>query len=418
MAEDAREGKEETLAVDGVQVPRASGLDEYEVINPLDLPRMERAELFSRAVDGIYLEGAGKTRKFHRYGAAFVDDPDQVGLFSGGIGVQPYWYPPAYTAGISNATLVGYRTILTPNKQFFTDEAYAEPEFFQHRLRRISRSDSFSNEATGLRPTDRERYFEFDPGDRASRHVEGNVVVLSSDEPFSYGSFLFRVVPKAKAIRDLGLIDTTSIAYASQEPFMDLLNLCGISKETIQLHDINAVTRIDRAIIPCLRNPHAYLDPESCELYAELRARYGERPTGRKVYVSRLSINEEGWSTRIMANEGELIARLETMGFDIIEPEHLSVREQIRTFSSASMIVGPSGSGLFNTMFCHPGTKVIDIQSEPQWIYSYTGMYSSLKLEYGIFVGKADPTDTKEVHRRWTVNIDALITRIQSFLSE
>ena len=69
-------------------------------------------------------------------------------------------------------------------------------------------------------------------------------------------------------------------------------------------------------------------------------------------------------------------------------------------------------------MFCHPGTKVIDIQSEPKWIYSYTGMYASLQLNYGIFVGKADPADTKEVHRRWAVNIDALIGRIRAFLAD
>jgi len=41
-----------------------------------------------------------------------------------------------------------------------------------------------------------------------------------------------------------------------------------------------------------------------------------------------------------------------------------------------------------------------------------------LQLNYGIFVGKADPSDTKEVHRRWTVNIDALIDRVQSFIDE
>jgi hypothetical protein len=69
-------------------------------------------------------------------------------------------------------------------------------------------------------------------------------------------------------------------------------------------------------------------------------------------------------------------------------------------------------------MFCHPGTKVIDIQSEPQWIYSYTGMYASLKLEYGIFVGKADPADTKPIHRRFSVNIDALAARIRAFMAE
>jgi hypothetical protein len=381
----------------------------------MDLPRIGRAAVATSQRDGAYIEGGGQRRMFSRYAAAFLDDPDQVGLFPEGIGPAHYWYPPAHVAATSHAVLVGYRTILTPDKRFYTDEAYVEPVVFQNQLIRLSRPDPFSNEATGLRPTDRETYFEFNPGTRAERYVEGNVLVLCSDEPFSYGSFLFRVVPKVKAVRDLGLAGATYIAYAQQKPFMDLLEFCGIPGSNIVLHDIHALTRIDRAIVPCMRNPHAYLDPESCEVFAELRALYGVHPTSRKIYVSRLGISKAGWSTRVMVNETELIARLAAIGFDTIEPEQLSVRDQIRTFSSASVMVGPSGSGLFNCMFCHPGTKVIDIQSEPQWIYSYTGMYSSLQLDYGIFVGKADPTDIKPVHRRWEVNIDALIARIGDF---
>jgi hypothetical protein len=400
------------------ETPHLSALDLYEMVNPADLPRVSRSDLFSRGVDGIVVEGESTTRVFERKRPAFVDDPDHVGLFSSGMGAVQYLYPPAFTAVVTDAILVGYRTILTPNRQFFTDEGYAEDSVFQHQLKRISKPESFANEATGLRPTNRERFFEFDAGSRISKHVEGNAVVLCSDEPFSYGSFLFRVVPKAKAVRDLGLTSTLCIAYAIQKPFMDLLNFCGISAETIQLHDINALTRIDRAIVPCMRDPHAYLDPESCEVYADLRKNVGCPPSGKKVYVSRYSLNKAGWSTRIMTNESELIAKLESMGFEIIEPELIPVQDQIKAFSSASIIVGPSGSGLFNTMFCHPGTKVIDIQSEPQWIYSYTGMYSSLQLNYGIVVGKADPLDTKSVHRRWTVNIDALLARIKSFLAE
>jgi capsular polysaccharide biosynthesis protein len=386
----------------------------YQATNPIDLPRIDRRTLTSGGRDGIYVEPTNTWRGFQAYPAAFVDDPDQVGLFSQ-VGPYQYWYPRVYTAAASNASLVGYRTILTSDQKFFTDEAYVEALMFQNQLDRISRPDPFSNEATGLRPTDRPGYFLFDPKDRPCRRVEGNAVVLCSDEPFSYGSFLFRVVPKVVALRDLRLTDATCVAGAQQKPFMDLLAFCGISRASIVQHDVNVVTQIDRALIPCLRNPHAFLDPESCELYAELRAAYGVRPTGRKIYVSRLRIGEAGWSTRIMLNESELIGRLAAIGFDIIEPEELSVQDQIMTFSSASVVVGPSGSGLFNSMFCHPGTKFIDIQSEPQWIYSYAGMYASLQLDYGIFIGRADPADTRAVHRRWTVNIEALIDRILAF---
>ncbi len=391
----------------------------YQAINPLDLASIDRAALTSGAADGIYFANSAAHREFKRYGAAFVDDPDRTGLFADGIGPGAYWYPPVYAAAVSNATLVGYRTILTPERQFFTDEAYVEPSIFQHQLQRISRPDPFANEMTGLRPADREGYFDFEPGNRSRRHIEGTILVLCSDEPLSYGSFLFRVVPKVMSVRELGLTDLPCIVYAQQKPFMDLLNFCGLPAARILLHDMNAITRIGRAIVPGMRNPHAYLDPESFELYAELRAAFGVRPAGRKIYVSRFGLNQTGrGASRIMVNEGELIARLQGMGFEIVEPENLSVRDQIMVFSSASIIVGPSGSGLFNVMFCHPGTKVIDIQSEPHWIYSYTGMYSSLKLEYGIFLGWPDPADTKPVHRRFTVNIEALTARIRAFIAE
>jgi capsular polysaccharide biosynthesis protein len=200
---------------------------------------------------------------------------------------------------------------------------------------------------------------------------------------------------------------------------MDLFQLAGIPNTSIIQHNFDTVTSIDHALVPCLRNPHAYLDPESFDLYAELRASFGSPHTGRKIYVSRFAINKSGQgNTRVMLNEAELIEQLESIGFDIVEPENLSVRDQILAFSSASIVVGPSGSGLFNTMFCHPGTKIIDIQTEPHWIYSYTGMYSSLRLEYGIFIGKTDPEDTTPVHRRFTVNIEALLKRIHTCMSE
>ena len=66
-----------------------------------------------------------------------------------------------------------------------------------------------------------------------------------------------------------------------------------------------------------------------------------------------------------MLNEEELIARLRPLGFDIIEPQSLTATEQIAAFASADLVVGPSGSGMFNAVFCRPGAKLIDMKSEP-----------------------------------------------------
>ena len=116
-----------------------------------------------------------------------------------------------------------------------------------------------------------------------------------------------------------------------------------------------------------------------------------------------------------MLNEPELVARLTDLGFRIIEPETLSVTDQILAFSSAEMVVGPSGSGMFNVAFCHPGTKVIDIESEPHWIHAHRSLFASCSLRYGIFVGNALERTFEVHHQPWKVNIDALISQIAAF---
>ena len=407
------------VILEDVDQVEAAGQELFQFVNPVELRALSAAELvMPGAGAGSFYESGTATRELYRRGATFLDDPDGVGLFvPEQVGPMRYLYPAGFTAAADNCRLVGYRTLLTADGRFFTDEAFAEPSVRANFLRRRSQPDGFSSEASGLVCTGREGCFRFEQRERRGIHISGCALVLCSDEPLSYGSFLFRVVPKVWAIRRLGLTHLPCIAFAHQQAYRDLLLLGGLPDSSIVLHDMEVITHIDRAVVPCLRNVHGYLDSESCELFAEMRATYGDRPRGARIYVSRLSLNQAGWSSRVMTNEAQLIERLAGMGFAIVTPEHLSVREQIAIFASAELVVGPSGSNMYNTMFCHPGTKVIDIQSEPQWIYSYTGMYDSLGLDYGIFVGKGDPTDTRTVHRRWSVNIEALVARVQSCLA-
>jgi hypothetical protein len=116
-----------------------------------------------------------------------------------------------------------------------------------------------------------------------------------------------------------------------------------------------------------------------------------------------------------MLNETELIERLRPLGFDIVEPQYLTAVEQIAAFASADLVVGPSGSGMFNAVFCRPGTKLIDIESEPHWIYPHSCLFASAGLQYGIFEGLAADRDWSVHHKPWRVNIEALLRRIATF---
>lgn len=83
----------------------------------------------------------------------------------------------------------------------------------------------------------------------------------------------------------------------------------------------------------------------------------GARPhPHRRLYVSR---GEAG--VRRLLNEEDILAMLESAGYEVVHPERLSVGEQASLFAEASHVVGVHGAGLTNMVFMAPGTRVFEI---------------------------------------------------------
>ena len=382
--------------------------------DPTNFPTMDTVSLESIGAGlGAAREVPFTWRNYLRYGPEFIDDPDGCGLFKN-LGASVYSSSPCFVAAADDAALVGYRTIIAGG-HFFNDEVY-RPGKLESYLNDLSKSDSFWNEDTRLRRQADSTIFRLEQSGQPWRRYEGAVSILSSQEPSNYGSFLFRVLPKVHALKRCGLMNLPVVCWDIKPATRALLEVAGIDPAKIISQNTQTISVFDRVIVPSLRNPNALLDYESRDVYRQIRHEYGSPGGSKRLYISRFSHSKRGFSGRVMLNEGELIARLSAIGFEIIEPEKFSAREQIALFSSAEIVVGPSGAGMFNIVFCHPGTKVIDIESEPHWIYAHAGLFASCELRYGIFVGRVDETDERAVHRRWNVNINVLMDRVQSFL--
>ena len=391
-------------------IVRYTSPDEFPALCAEDVAPIGRCD----GPSGTWTEIPGKTRPMLRYAPEFVIDPSGTGMFAG-IGPAVYRSPPVFVTALNDARLIGYRTVVA-QERFCDDEILlggAAPR--AAFLDKLAEADPFLNEETGLRRVEGER-FELDVGQRTERHFPGSTVVLCSHEPSNYGSLLFRVLPKLNALVQLGLADVPVIAWAWPAPYQKLLELCGVSSSRLIQHDLATITHLDRAIMPSLRNPNAFLDRDSHAMMQGLADQFEPEQLGRRIYVSRLKHGKVSGSTRIMLNEELLVERLAALNFEVIEPERLSTEEQIATFASADMVVGPSGSAMFNTMFCRPGTKIVDIESEPHWIYAHAGLFASCQLRYGLFVGRADPSDERPVHRRWSVDIEPLMDCLASFI--
>jgi len=74
-----------------------------------------------------------------------------------------------------------------------------------------------------------------------------------------------------------------------------------------------------------------------------------------KIYIHRA-----GW-TRGIVNDQEVTAFFEARGWLIVEPETLSVREQMGLFKQAKVICGVHGSALTNLLWVEAGTKVLEL---------------------------------------------------------
>ena len=387
--------------------------------SPLSLPRLPPgtapAALHAAPEACVLLEPPGMDRTMLRHAPEFVDDPAGTGLFAG-LGAHTYVSPPAFLTVLPAATLFGYRSLAWDGR-FCNDEAGTDPAEAGRFLAALASPEPFPNEDTGLVAAADGDGFCLPP--RPGRHHPGTAVVLCSHEPSNYGSFMFRVLPKLHAVRDYGLGGLPMAVWGHNPAFVELLRLAGVPASQVVQHATHVPLAFGRVIAPSLRNPHGFLDPQSRALFQGMAtAAARDLPgQGRPLYVSRLGQARRGASTRRMVNEAELAAALSHLGFTVIEPETLAPAAQVAAFAFADIVVGPSGSGMFNTVFCRPGTKVVDIESEPFWIYAHAGLFASCQARYGIFVGVTDPADPAPVHRRFSVDVPALVSRVAAFMA-
>ena len=89
---------------------------------------------------------------------------------------------------------------------------------------------------------------------------------------------------------------------------------------------------------------------------------YAEPGEGRSLYIARSALGPD--HDRLIRNETEIEAILQSRGFEIIHPQHLSFAEQARLFASARRIVAPFGAAWANAVFCKPGVKACMIRTK------------------------------------------------------
>jgi hypothetical protein len=119
---------------------------------------------------------------------------------------------------------------------------------------------------------------------------------------------------------------------------------------------------------------------------------------------------------RHVTNEPSIIAALTKEGFEVCHPEELSLREQIRLFQEAQVVVAPHGAALANLVFCAPGTRVAEVFSS----HYFNDCYQTLSRETGLKhwclthrPGTQLISDHRYVEEPMEIDLDHLMTQLR-----
>ena len=97
----------------------------------------------------------------------------------------------------------------------------------------------------------------------------------------------------------------------------------------------------------------------------------------RRLYISRRDAN-----SRNFVNEDELVQIMQRAGFQIVELSKFGFIEKIELFANAEIIIGLTGAGLTNLMFCSKETQVVEIFPSSYVTYFYASIAGYLGLDY------------------------------------
>jgi hypothetical protein len=119
-----------------------------------------------------------------------------------------------------------------------------------------------------------------------------------------------------------------------------------------------------------------------------------------KIYISREDVNKM-WSSlapsRSYNQEQTLIDYFISQGYNKVVLTDYGYIDQINILFNATHVAGLTGSGLFNTFLCRPGTTVIEIHVSANYYWSYEYF-----KEFGLNI--------KTAELRWRKDFDAVLS--------
>ncbi|WP_187262364.1 glycosyltransferase family 61 protein [Pontibacter beigongshangensis] len=326
-----------------------------------------------------------------------------------------YWKP-------LKSVTTDYLVVEVPGGRIYTDNQNSVAVI--SRFNRVVDHVSLSLTNGKVTPPDRNNIFDqryFNEPD----YYEGTVFTLLTGGAGlnNISHWFVDVLPRLHLLQESGLYDLVdwflvpSLRYSYQTETLEML---GIPKEKLIAGDEHPHIAADgiiastaprgiHTIVPewlCQFNRNAFLPLEEVEA--------NEKPL--RLYISRSDS-----AIRNVLNEKELLEALEPLGFRNIISSKYSMLERIKMFSQAEVVIGATGAGLINMLFCKPGTRLIEIFSEGFILEPFYDIAPKIGLDYDYVICKGNNNIKNADHgqrEHITVEIDKVLSAIARMEAE
>ena len=254
---------------------------------------------------------------------------------------------------------------------------------------------------------------------RNAERVSGPVLFGNGLEHDNWGAFLLETLPAAFHFLNNRDRYHRFFVHLVHDNMRALLRYAGLRDEEIVeqdcaktyfFEDVHVMRRPYRDVFVSVHDHSLYLRLKESVLRGKPCSEH------RAIYVSRRGGSPNA-AVRPLLNEGKLVKRLQSAGVFIIDPAAMSVEAQIATFAGATHVIGLGGAGMFNVVFCRQGAKVLDIESSTRFLEAHSNIFSSCGLEYSLMVGREDPDDPADIHKRWWLDLPRAMPEVRRFLA-
>lgn len=258
---------------------------------------------------------------------------------------------------------------------------------------------------------------------QSPNYYEGQVILMGAQGSNNYYHWLADVLPKLDVLRKSGvtLSESTRFVFTNvtQKFQIETLNALGISADNIvETWVEGCYIRADEIVVPYLSNDMGLSMGAWLPEFIKGALLEGTEHPSKKILISRDLEKSHG---RGINNISQFNQHYLDLGYELVVPEHYSVKQQAAIFAGASAIAGAHGAGMANLLFCQSDASVLEVFG-PHFAPCYWAISELNKLRYrnidcsainrednGV-ISQVDQAKTLSARRsqNFTVPIDAL----------